>query len=94
MHVAREDLFVCALKLIETVSGPAPIEDALPRYWALAGPLETFAECATTDVEKAMANALRDALDELMRETASRSAQRHARTAKWLVGRRPTRRAD
>jgi hypothetical protein len=78
MQVTQEQLHQLALKLIEVFSRQGLRRYGFERYWPLAGPVETFSEHATGQLEQGMAKALQNALESLLRQTAPKSFHQDA----------------
>lgn len=77
MHLTDAQLELLARKLIETFAAPQPGR-GFERYWPLAGAVEVFSESVRDRYEERVANALRNALEDVLRRTAPQSMHQEA----------------
>lgn len=68
------ELVLCGLKLIEAFTYPKASGDPFRRLMKLSHVIETFAECAASDIERDISEGLRAAIDTLLKDAASWSA--------------------
>ena len=86
MGYTLRDLHLLALKLLETFAADRMGMYPFDRYWPLAGPLEAFSASAVTSLEQEIANALRRALEQLLKKAAPGSIHADAGAVGVMLG--------